>query len=201
MDKYKTITQRSEGVFREKGSKFIAYASPVEDEDAFKVFLEEIKKEHHSARHFCYAWQFGPEGKLYRANDDGEPGGTAGKPILGQIRSFELTNVGIIVVRYFGGTKLGTSGLITAYKESAKEALSSAKIAIKELRNYFIIKFQYNDMSQISSILNQTNAAFHRQDFEMECEWEISVDDSNKEAFTTLVENLHLVSSKFIERR
>ena len=127
-DTYKTIKSVSHGLFKDKGSKFISIAFPVRNEDEIKKFLDETRKEHHDARHHCYAYALGKDGSAWRSNDDGEPSGTGGKPILGQIRSFGVTNVLIIVPRYFGGTLLGTSGLINAYKTAAESALSNAEI-------------------------------------------------------------------------
>ncbi|MDV7398872.1 YigZ family protein, partial [Arthrospira platensis SPKY1] len=125
---YKTLASSSTGEFKDRGSKFIAYAYPVADEEEAMEKVAELRKEHFKARHHCFAWRFGVDGLRFRANDDGEPSGTAGRPILGQIDSFELTNVVVIVVRYFGGTLLGASGLIQAYRESAAEALRQATI-------------------------------------------------------------------------
>lgn len=126
LDVYNTIESISEGLFKDKGSKFIAYTFPSDSTERFQISLEKIKKEHIKARHFCYAYRIGIDGTLYRANDDGEPSGTAGKPILGQIDKYELTNIGIVVVRYFGGVKLGTSGLINAYRLAAKESIENS---------------------------------------------------------------------------
>ncbi|MDP2112754.1 MAG: YigZ family protein, partial [Bacteroidota bacterium] len=127
-DTYKTIEKPSEGLFKDKGSKFISFAFPVNSEDEIKDIVQSIKKEHHSARHHCYAWRLGADHLHFRANDDGEPSSTAGKPILGQIQSFDLTNILIVVVRYFGGTLLGVSGLINAYRSAALDAINQAEI-------------------------------------------------------------------------
>ena len=130
-DTYKTIEKPSEGLFKDKGSKFISFAFPVDNEEEIKEIVQSIKKEHHSARHHCYAWRLGADQLLFRANDDGEPSSTAGKPILGQIQSFDLTNILIVVVRYFGGTLLGVSGLINAYRNAALDAINQAEIVEK----------------------------------------------------------------------
>src|SRR5690554_122122 len=127
-DTYRTISKPSEGYYKDKGSRFLAYAYPVETEAETRELLMQLKKEHHSARHHCYAWRLGAENPAYRANDDGEPSSTAGRPILGQLLAYDVTNVFIVVVRYFGGTLLGTSGLINAYKAAAADALSNADI-------------------------------------------------------------------------
>jgi uncharacterized YigZ family protein len=130
-DSYKTIKKESQGYFKDKGSKFLAFAFPVKSEEEIKEILTRLRKEHHSARHHCYAWRLGSEEITFRANDDGEPSSTAGKPILGQLLSFEVTNILIIVVRYFGGTLLGVSGLINAYKNAAADSLNNAEIIEK----------------------------------------------------------------------
>ncbi|HOI47993.1 MAG TPA: YigZ family protein, partial [Prolixibacteraceae bacterium] len=127
-DTYKTVSAPSEGLFKDKGSRFISYLYPVTTEEEIKEIIQQVKKAHHSARHHCYAWRLGRENIRFRANDDGEPSSTAGKPILGQLTSFELTNVLLVVVRYFGGTLLGTSGLINAYREAASEAIRNALV-------------------------------------------------------------------------
>src|ERR1035438_4724191 len=125
-DNYKTISSSSQGIYKEKGSKFIAYTFPVKTETEIKAHIEKLKKEHHSARHHCYAYRLHPDKSVYRMNDDGEPSGTAGKPIFGQIQSNDLTDILIVVVRYFGGTLLGVSGLINAYRSAAVEVLKNS---------------------------------------------------------------------------
>ncbi|HYW95669.1 MAG TPA: YigZ family protein, partial [Bacteroidales bacterium] len=141
-DNYLTIKQRGEGLYKEKGSKFIGFALPVESEDHIKGELESIRKNFHDARHHCYAWRLGPDMELYRANDDGEPGNSAGKPILGQIESRKLTNVLVVVVRYFGGTLLGVGGLINAYRTAASEALDRSVIVKKYVYQGYAIRFE-----------------------------------------------------------
>lgn len=154
-DSYLTIANRSEGLYKEKGSKFIAIASAIYSEDEFKEFLNEVKKEYHDARHHCYAFKFGLTENEYRYNDDGEPNNSAGAPIYGQIQSFNVTNIAIIVVRYFGGTKLGVGGLITAYKEAAKDALQNAKIIERTVNNFYRIQFGYEIMSDVMNFIKQ----------------------------------------------
>ena len=165
IDTYKTISSASLGEFKDKGSKFIANATPLSMEGDFPLFLEKIKKEHPKARHHCYAWRMGMDGNRYRANDDGEPSGTAGRPILGQIDSFGLTNVGVVVVRYFGGTLLGTSGLIAAYKESTAEAFRQAEIIDKIIEDIFEIKFEYDKMPDVMNALKRLNIKVLSQEF------------------------------------
>ncbi len=153
MDTYLTIAATTIAETKEKGSRFIAYAYFVQSEEAVKEQVEILRKEHFKATHHCYAYRLGTEGKKYRANDDGEPSGTAGRPILGQIDSFGLTNVLIVVVRYYGGTKLGTSGLIAAYKESAKEALHIAEIEEKIVESTLEMRFAYTLLSDVMQFL------------------------------------------------
>ena len=152
-DTYKTIESPTTGEYKEKGSKFIAYAYFVQTEADIKGYLDELKKEHFKARHHCYAWRLGLGKDSYRANDDGEPSGTAGRPILGQIDSFGLTNLLIVVVRYFGGTKLGTSGLITAYKTAAMDALQQATITERIVETVLTLKAPYILLNELMQYL------------------------------------------------
>ena len=140
-DIYKTLNSPSEGLYKEKGSKFLAFAFPVYDETEIRNLIAEIKKQYYDARHHCYAWQLGLDKSNFRANDDGEPSGTAGKPIYGQILSHQLTNVLIIVVRYFGGIKLGTGGLVAAYKTAAADAIAHSEIIDKTVQSYYQMFF------------------------------------------------------------
>ncbi|GAB4158525.1 MAG: YigZ family protein [Winogradskyella sp.] len=175
-DTYKTISKSSIGeLFKDKNSKFIGYVYPVENEDQIKIHLDEVKKEHHSARHWCYAYQLGTETLTYRANDDGEPNNSAGMPIYGQIQSFDLTNILVIVVRYYGGTKLGVSGLINAYKTSAQLALESSDIIEKTINRKFKLKFEYKNMSKVMRIIKENQIEIERQLLELDCLLEISV--------------------------
>ena len=165
-DTFKTIEQPTFGEFKDKGSKFLAYTTPLSIEADFPLFLDKIKKEHPKARHYCFAWRLGLDQNRYRANDDGEPSGTAGRPILGQIDSFGLTNVGIVVVRYFGGTLLGTSGLITAYREAAAAALREALIVEKIVENSYRIKFGYDKMPDVMNAVKRLKINVLQQVFE-----------------------------------
>lgn len=168
-DSYTTIEKASEGLFKDKGSKFLAYAYPVESEDEIKEHIQILKKEHHSARHHCFAWILGAEGDRFRANDDGEPSSTAGRPILNQIRRLELTNVLIVVVRYFGGTLLGVSGLIKAYGEAAANALQNARIVTKIVEIPFYIQFDYTQMNSIMKILKERDLPQKKNEFDLQC--------------------------------
>ncbi len=168
-DTYKTIAAASEGLFKDKGSKFIAYAFPVTSEDQIKEIIQTIKKEHYSARHHCYAWRLGHEKLLFRANDDGEPSSTAGKPILGQIQSFDLTNILIVVVRYFGGTLLGVSGLINAYRNAAFDAINQAEIVEKLVEKDLLIEFDYGVMNDVMKLFKDEKLIQIDPEFDLRC--------------------------------
>jgi uncharacterized YigZ family protein len=168
-DTYKTIASRAEGVYREKGSKFIALAFPVETEAQVKELLIEVKKNYHDARHHCYAYILGANKDCYKMNDDGEPSSTAGRPIYGQLRSKEVTNVLLVVVRYFGGIKLGVSGLINAYKTAAQEALNNSKIIEKIVEERYRIVFQYKEINRVMSLLKGNDITILYQSFDNQC--------------------------------
>ena len=177
-DTYKTITKATpEVLFKDKNSKFFGYAFPVKTEEQVKQHLEDLKKRHHSARHWCYAYQIGmqEENFQFRANDDGEPNNSAGMPIYGQILSFEVTNILIVVVRYFGGVKLGVGGLISAYKTTAQIALESAKIVTKTINQEIELKFEYKDMNKVMRIIKEKNLKIVSQTLELDCTINISV--------------------------
>ena len=178
---YRTIKTQSEGLYKEKGSKFIGYAVACYSEEEAKQFLENWKKQNHQARHVCYAYRFGVNQDVYRANDDGEPNNSAGIPILGQIQSFDLSNVLIGVVRYFGGTKLGVGGLIQAYKTAAKEAIESGEIIEKEVFEWVKLNFNYSDMPSTMSFIKQFNLFIKTQNFEINCELIVSLPLNLKE--------------------
>lgn len=174
-DTFKTIEKPSEGLFKDKGSRFISYAFPVNSEEQIRDIVQSIKKEHHSARHHCYAWRLGSEKLLFRANDDGEPSSTAGKPILGQIQSFDLTNILIVVVRYFGGTLLGVSGLINAYRNAALDAINQAEIVEKLLEKRFMIEFDYSAMNEVMKIFKDEKLPQMDPQFDLKCKIQTSV--------------------------
>ncbi|NRD23394.1 YigZ family protein [Winogradskyella litoriviva] len=179
-DLYKTITEPAQGeLFKDKNSKFYGFAFPVTNEEQIKQHLEEIKKEHYAARHWCYAFQIGTETIQYRANDDGEPSNSAGMPIYGQIQSFEVTNILIIVVRYYGGVKLGVGGLINAYRTGAKLALEASKIVERTIDKKFKLKFEYKNMSKVMRILKENDVEIKNQTLELNCLLEISVRKSH----------------------
>ncbi|MBU2920388.1 YigZ family protein [Winogradskyella psychrotolerans] len=179
-DLYKTITTPAQGeLFKDKNSKFYGFAFPVTTEEQVKQHLEDIKKEHYAARHWCYAYQIGTEAIQYRANDDGEPNNSAGMPIYGQIQSFEVTNILIIVVRYYGGVKLGVGGLINAYRTGAQLALEASKIVEKTINKKFQLKFEYKNMSKVMRILKENAVEITNQTLELNCLLEISVRKSH----------------------
>lgn len=174
-DQYYTISAPTEGLYKEKGSKFFAYAFQVKNEEEVEEKLLAIRDLHHKARHHCYAYEIGIDGNRYRANDDGEPSGTAGKPILGQLHSFEITDVLIIVVRYFGGTKLGASGLITAYKEAAKTALSIAEKKEVIIGNPYVLNFGYEQMGHVMNCIKNMNLDIHEKEFTDKCQVTLNI--------------------------
>jgi len=166
---YQTIKALSEGFYKEKGSKFLAFAVPVQSEEEVKAFIAQKRKEHHLAVHVCSAFRLGADKKLYRASDDGEPSNSAGPPILGQIQAFDLTNILIAVVRYYGGTNLGVGGLISAYRNAAKEALEAAQIVKKEEEIQFSIQFPYEKLYLVMDLLKKANVEIVQQSLDSEC--------------------------------
>jgi len=192
-DTYKTIEISVENIlFKEKNSKFFGFAFPVTSEIEVKTHLENLKAEHFSARHWCYAYQIGTENIKFRANDDGEPSNSAGMPIYGQIQSFEITNVLVVVIRYFGGVKLGVGGLISAYKTSAQLTLNQANIIEKTIDKHFKITFDYKNMNKVMRIIKEKNIQIVHQKMELNCEIEIATRKKNAEEivaiFTALFE-------------
>ncbi len=174
-DTFRTLSVPSEGLYKEKGSKFLAFAYPVENEIDIKKHLENLRKIYYDARHHCYAYVLGAKQEIYRANDDGEPSSTAGKPIHGQILSFGLTNVLIVVVRYFGGTKLGTSGLITAYKTASADALGKASVVEKTVMRHYLLSFPYERMNRVMRIVKELHLQVIGQEADTECRMKIAV--------------------------
>ncbi|MCW5922582.1 MAG: YigZ family protein [Saprospiraceae bacterium] len=164
-DHYHTLAAPATGEFKDRGSKFIAYAWPTSSEAEALAHVEALRKEHFKARHHCFAWRLSPDGSHFRANDDGEPSGTAGRPILGQIDAFGLTEVVVVVVRYFGGTLLGTSGLINAYREAAAEALRSAAIVEKIVKDTFVLDFDYALMPDVMNALKKLDINILREEY------------------------------------
>ncbi|RXR20417.1 YigZ family protein [Flavobacterium amnicola] len=190
-DTYKTIASASpEVLFKEKNSKFFGYAFPISSEEEVKPLIEQLKKEHFSARHWCYAYQIGTTKIQYRANDDGEPNNSAGMPIYGQIQSFEVTNVLVVVVRYFGGVKLGVGGLIAAYREGAKLALEASEIIEKTIDIHFRVTFDYKNMNKVMRVIKEKNLNIVSQLMNENCQIEISTRKKNAEMVLDIFTNL-----------
>lgn len=183
MESYLTIRDQSEGVYKEKGSKFLASAFPVSNENDVKNRLDALRKKYYDARHHCYAYVTGPDQEQYRANDDGEPHHSAGDPILGQIRSHNLTNTLIVVVRYFGGTKLGISGLINAYKLSATDALGNSKIIKVVITQPITLKFQYDQTNEVMKLVTDFGIKIQSRDFTENCAINGSIQPAMKDTF------------------
>ncbi|MDD5856211.1 MAG: YigZ family protein [Prevotella sp.] len=177
-DEYKTINGTSEGTYSEKRSKFLAFAHHVESEDEIKALLQEYKKKYYDARHVCYAYVLGPDRKTFRANDDGEPSSTAGKPILGQINSAELTDIFVAVVRYYGGVNLGTGGLIVAYRTATMEALANAEIVTREVEEQITYTFPYVMMNGVMKVVKEMRPRIVSQNFESTCEIRLAIRQS-----------------------
>ena len=180
-DTYKTLKKLSEGLYKAKGSKFLAFAFPVASINDVKPLLDEHRKKYHDARHHCYAYIIGADKSVWRVNDDGEPSGTAGKPIMGQINSLKLTNVLVVVIRYFGGTLLGTSGLINAYKSASYNALSKAEVIECTVNEYYKLEFQYAAMNNIMKIIKDEDINQSDQLFELNCSMNINFRLSSKD--------------------
>ncbi|WP_452223012.1 IMPACT family protein [Lacinutrix chionoecetis] len=200
-DTYKTILKPSnEVLFKDKNSKFYSYAYPITNEDDVKIYLDGLKEQHNKAGHFCYAYQIGNDENTlnYRTNDDGEPNNSAGMPIYGQIQSFEVTNVLIVVVRYFGGVKLGVGGLINAYKTGAQLALEASKIVKRTINVNFVIKFEYELMNKVMRVIKEKNLNITNQKLELDCEITISVRKNDAEAILEIFESIYKVQIKKI---
>ena len=196
-DTYNTIDKPSKEIlFKEKGSKFFGYAFPVLSEEEVKVNLEELKKKHHSARHFCYAYQIGIEKPQYRANDDGEPNNSAGLPIYGQIQSFDITNILIVSVRYFGGTKLGVGGLISAYKNSAQLAIEACEIIKKTINIKFKLIFDYELMNNVMRIIKEKKIQIIDQNLDLKCNYLISIRKKEADSIYQIFNNMFKVEIK-----
>jgi uncharacterized YigZ family protein len=174
-DLYRTIKMPSKGEFKDRGSKFFSFAYPIETEEEFKENLQDLKKEYHDARHHVYAFRLGCDKKTFRASDDGEPSNSSGPPVLGQIQSYDLTNIMIVVVRYFGGTKLGVPGLINAYRTAAADAIENAKIIEKTETKTVRIQFEYPDMNNVMRIIKDQDLNVINQDFQLNCIIDLSV--------------------------
>lgn len=191
-DTFRTIKETAKGLLTEKKSKFIAFAIPVSNTDEIKETIERYRKEYYDARHVCWAYMLGSERKEFRANDDGEPSGTAGKPILGQINSNLLTDILVLVIRYFGGVKLGTSGLISAYKEAAAEAIINAEIIEKTVDMEVSFKYEYPFMNDVMKIVKELEPQIIAQQFDMDCFMALRI---RKALYDQLTDRLRKVES------
>ena len=194
-DTYKSIAAPSEGLFKDLGSRFIARAYPVESEDEIKDIVAAIRKEYHDARHHCYAYRLGLEGDVWRAADDGEPAGSAGRPILGQIDSAGLSDVLVVVIRYFGGIKLGIPGLIRAYKTSTADALAQARVIEKVAGRWYSLRFPYASLPSVMKVVKDLDLPQRGQSFLEECTLEVRVRRSLEEKFLELLKNLGIFTS------
>ena len=193
-DTYFTLRNNSEGYYKEKGSKFLAFAFQVNDEEEIKERLAELRKKFYDARHHCYAYVLGFDGEIYRANDDGEPGHSAGDPILGQIRSNNLTNTLIVVVRYFGGTKLGVSGLIHAYKTAAADAIANNSIEENLILSEITIRFDYPEINQVMKLIKDFDLEILKQKMEISCEMKLGVRLNIKEEVESRIKDMPQIS-------
>lgn len=190
-DTYLTIASATDEIlFKEKNSKFFAYAFPIQSEDEVKPIIEPLRKRHHGAVHFCYAFQIGTDKIQFRANDDGEPSNTAGAPIYGQIQSFGITNTLVVVVRFFGGVKLGVGGLIVAYRTAAQMALEAAEIIEKTIDIHYLISFDYKNMNKVMRVIKEKNLNIIAQKMEMSCQIEIATRKKNAELIFDIFSNL-----------
>lgn len=200
-DIYKTIASTSQGIYKEKGSRFVSFAVPISSQEEIKPIIDKIRKEHHEARHHCYAYIIGHERIIWRVNDDGEPSGTAGRPILGQINSFGLTNIIIVVSRYFGGTLLGVSGLINAYRSAAESALRNAELTEKTVNEYYKITYPYISMNDVMKILKEENIGQSEQSFDIECNILLNFRVSVKEKVLNRLSRIDGLNYRYIETR
>ena len=199
LDTYLTISSTSQGIYKEKGSKFLAFAYPIFSEEEFKTHLIQLKKDYHDARHHCYAFKLGLTENEHRYSDDGEPNNSAGKPIYGQILSKNVTNVGIVVVRYFGGTKLGVGGLVTAYKEATADALNNAIIIEQTVNNFYQITFDYIVMSEIMNFIKKNELTVSKQVFETTCLIEFKIRQTEASFVVNELEKMEGLKIEFVK--
>ena len=193
-DTYQSITEPSpEVLFKDRNSKFFGYAFPIKTEEEANQHLEDLRAKHHKARHWCYAWQIGKEEFQYRTNDDGEPSNSAGMPIYGQIQSFDVTNILIVVVRYFGGVKLGVGGLINAYKTAAQMALEASDILKRTIDEIFVVKFDYPEMNKVMQVIKKNNLNVIDQKLEIDCKIFIAVRKKDVENVYSKFDNTYKV--------
>lgn len=197
-DTYNTINGPSRGSYREKGSKFIAFAYPVKTEEEIREILVSMRKEYFDARHHCYAWCLGYDKASYRVNDDGEPSGSAGRPIYGQIQSHDLTNILIVVIRYFGGVKLGIPGLINAYRTATREAIEANTIVNKSVKEIYRLEFEYASLNDVMKILKEESAAILDQQFDNECRLTFAIRKSSADKLLSRIRKVEKVFHHFL---
>ena len=199
MHSYLTLSKLSESIYKEKGSKFIGIAFPCDSENDFTSKLKEIKIKYNDSRHHCFAYKLKPDGSQIRFNDDGEPSNSAGKPILGQIEHFKITQVGIVVVRYFGGTKLGVGGLIKAYREAAKEAVNNNQIINKEITSFINLNFSYTEMNTIMKLIKDYDLEIKQQQMHLNCEMTLEFPIRIKEELFSKLEQHVNIEKNFLD--
>ena len=200
-DTYKTISKPGEGFFKDRGSKFLAFAYPLETEEEVKEVLNRLRKEYYDARHHCYSYILGPDKSAYRINDDGEPSGSAGKPIHGQLLSYDLTNILVVVIRYFGGTKLGIPGLINAYREATRDALNNTEIITKRVNVYFEIEYDYPLMGNVMRIIKDEDLQQLNTAFELNCKIELRARKNDYPRIEEAFKKIHGVKLKYLKTK
>ncbi len=200
-DEYQTLASNSQGFFKDRGSKFFAHAFPVSQEEEIKEILKDLRKEFHDARHHCYAYRLGAGKLIYRANDDGEPSSSAGKPILGQILSYDLTDILIVVIRYFGGTLLGVPGLINAYRSAAKDAIENGEIIIKTVNDILLVRFDYLEMNNVMRIIKEEQPKMIHQAYDLECLIHLEVRRSHTSRLVKKLKKIDKAEVKVIETK
>jgi uncharacterized YigZ family protein len=200
-DSYKTIVNHSEGFFKDRGSKFISHAYPVKTEEDVKEILAQLRKDYYDARHHCYSYILNPDKSAFRINDDGEPSGSAGKPIHGQLLSYDLTNTLVVVIRYFGGTKLGIPGLINAYREATRDALNQTEIITKTINEYFQIEYEYPLMGNVMRIIKDENLEQINTQFEISCKIEMRVRKNDYQRIADEFWKIHGVKLKHLRTK
>jgi len=198
-DSFLSIAKESRGIYREKASKFLAIAVPVSSEEEIKIKLDDLKKEYFDANHHCYAYRLGLQNPHYRMNDDGEPAGSAGKPIYGQILSTGLSNVLVVVIRYFGGTKLGIPGLIHAYKTSARESLDNAEIVEKIIYSQVRVSFEYINMNEVMKILKEEGVKIIKQTTEIACTITFLIRESHLKSLENRIKRVRAVNMEIVD--
>lgn len=189
-DTYLTINGPAEGAFRDRGSKFIAFAYPIRSEGDIKAIVTHLKNEHPKATHHCWALRLSPDRSIFRVNDDGEPSGTAGRPILNTLLSHNLTNIAVVVVRYFGGTLLGVPGLINAYKAAAEEAIKQVKVIEKTVNDVYMLSFNYLQMNDVMKIIKSENLIINNQNFDTDCKIQVEVRKSQVEKVIGMLQSI-----------